>query len=89
MKAYFNYPVEFQTHLDYRTHSGQVVEIVRALSRLEADFHNDPQLERMFRVCAADGWQGDVFESELTRPKNITAKNFAKFCDHLVKDAAK
>ena len=89
MKAHFNYPVEFETHPDYRAHSGQVVEIMRALSRLEADFHDDPQLERMFKIRAVDGWQGDAFESELLRPKNITVKEFAKFCDGLVRDAAK
>ena len=75
-QAVFNYPKEFVTLPDYTAHAGQTVEVLRELSQadacdvpLKADGTYEPEphdVERMFRIQAADGWQGDAFLSELT-----------------------
>lgn len=44
---------------DLKAHSGQSVEIVRQLETDEGE-------ENCYRIRAADGWEGDAFESELT-----------------------
>lgn len=44
---------------DLKEHSGQSVEIV---GHLEADEGE----ENCYRIRAADGWEGDAFESELS-----------------------
>lgn len=58
----FDYPAAFTTLPDYTAHAGHVVEIVRPLREGEEyDDEGDP----MFRVRAADGWEGDAWLSEL------------------------
>lgn len=60
----FNYPSSFKTLPEYSAHSGQSVRIVRPLTAEEADGPAQG-VEQMYRVRAADGWEGDAFESEL------------------------
>jgi len=88
VKTTFEYPREFVTLPDYTAHAGQEVVVVRALTRAEADYHDDPDLERMFKVRTADGWEGDVFESELPYPKGGDDAEFLAYCDRLVAEAA-
>lgn len=59
----FDYPTHFVTMPEYTAHSGQTVTVVRQLTQVEAD--QGDGMERMFRVKAEDGWEGDAFESEL------------------------
>ena len=87
MKTIFCYPDEFVTLPDHTAHAGQEVEVVRALTRKEADYHDDPELERMFVVRAADGWEGYAFESELPPPEGDKGE-FLAYCDQLVAEAA-
>lgn len=61
--AKFNYPPEFTTLPDYTAHSGQVVEVVRVLT--PAEFDDEDSEPTMYRIRAADGWEGDAWESEL------------------------
>ena len=76
----FAYPSEFVTLPDYPAHAGQIVTVVKEINQaagngneygdvpLKADGTYEPEpwdLERMFVIQAADGWQGDAWESEL------------------------
>lgn len=47
---------------DYREHSGQEVEVLTSLHPSECDYD---EVGMMYRIRAADGWQGDVFMEEL------------------------
>jgi hypothetical protein len=64
-RARFDYPFEFKTLPEYTSHAGQVVEVLRELGSEESDHHVDPEMEKMFKIKASDGWIGDAFESEL------------------------
>lgn len=55
----FNYPEHYSMFPEHKAHSGQRVTIVRKLDSDEGE-------EDCFRVVAADGWEGDVFASELS-----------------------
>lgn len=50
---------------DYAKHHGHRVSVVRQLTQEEAD--QGDGLEQMFKVRCEDGWEGDVFESELEK----------------------
>lgn len=65
--ALFHYPSEFVTLPEYTAHAGQRVEILRALSAEDGDDVEPPNsdMETMYLIRAADGWQGHAFESEL------------------------
>lgn len=62
----FTYPEEYSRSIDsnlpYFAHSGQIVTIVRPLNDPD-EYENlgDP----MYRCRADDGWEGDIWESEL------------------------
>lgn len=60
--AIFNYPKEFKTLPEYTAHADQVVTIVRPL--IEGEEYDD-EGDPMFRIRAADGWEGDAWQSEL------------------------
>lgn len=62
--ATFAYPAAFITLPEYTAHTGQRVNVVRRLFAEEAD-GPDRGCEQMYRIRAADGWEGDAFESEL------------------------
>lgn len=64
MKTIFNYPVEFVTLPEYSARRGQEVEVLYRLGEADADDPDEP----MYRVRAADGWEGDAFEGELEVP---------------------
>lgn len=57
----FAYPVELTTLPDYTAHAGQVVTVVRQLTKDEADQEFMP----MWEVRAADGWIGHADSAEL------------------------
>jgi len=57
----FDYPLAFVTLPLYSEHRGEVVTVVRPLTDKEYDYEGDP----MYRVRAADGWEGFAWESEL------------------------
>jgi hypothetical protein len=58
----FDYPTVYSSD-DYMLHTGQMVEIVRALEYpKEYENMGDP----MYRIRASDGWEGDAWESELS-----------------------
>lgn len=59
----FDYPEAFRLHEEYRAHSGQIVEVVRPLTRDEYTFEG----EAMFLIRASCGWEGQVWRSELTK----------------------
>lgn len=68
----FNYPVEFTSLDDYSAHRGQTVTVLRPCSVEEADIlwdnwrdQGEEIVDRMFKVRADDGWEGDAWESEL------------------------
>ncbi len=63
-QAIFYYSKEFTTLPDYTAHAGQTVKVLRPLTADEYDA--DPTMERMFKIRASDGWEGDAFESELS-----------------------
>ncbi len=59
----FTYPSAYTTLPDHRAHSGQMVTVIReAACPDEYDYEGDC----MYIVKALDGWQGSVWESELT-----------------------
>jgi hypothetical protein len=62
----FDYPEHFVTLPGYSAHRGQAVEVLREL--VDGEEYDGPLagLERMYRVRAADGWEGDAWESELS-----------------------
>lgn len=62
-KYIFRYPSVFITLPEYTARAGTIVEIVRPLGPDEAD--DSPDMEKMYKIRAADGWEGDAFESEL------------------------
>lgn len=62
----FTYPTEFKTLPDHRAHSGQIVEVGFLVNGDETS--QDPDLERLFKIKASDGWSGEAFESELFPP---------------------
>ena len=60
----FRYPLAYDDDdKGYREHSDQQITIVRSLIHPD-EYENlgDP----MYRIRAADGWEGDAWESELT-----------------------
>lgn len=61
-QAIFRYPPQMLTLPQYTAHAGQVVTIVR---ELESGVEYDDEGDRMFRVRADDGWEGDAYQSEL------------------------
>ena len=74
----FDYPAEFVTLPEYTAHAGQVVTIIKEVHQgmgneygdvpLKADGTYEPEpwdVERLFVIQAADGWQGEAWESEL------------------------
>jgi len=61
MKRKFHYPENFTTLPDYSEHRGQMVEVIRPLTRDEYTFEG----EAMFLIRAADGWEGEAYRSEL------------------------
>ena len=89
MKTMFCYPEEFVTLLDYTAHAGQEVEVYAALeaSKYEQPFEDDDGFERMFKIRAADGWEGQAFESELPYPPGDNGE-FLAYCNRLVEEAA-
>jgi hypothetical protein len=62
--ATFDYPAQYVTLADYTVHKGQTVEVLRACFKSEAD-GPEVDCEQMYIIQAADGWQGQAFESEL------------------------
>lgn len=54
---YYGRPDGFPQHT---AHSYQIVEVIERLPDPETEHP-----EKMFRVRASDGWEGEVFESEL------------------------
>jgi len=64
----FNYPSLFVTLPEYTAHAGQAVTVVRKLDAAQGDNvePDNADMECMYRIRAADGWEGDAFESELT-----------------------
>jgi hypothetical protein len=64
------YPKEFSpaSFPDGKIHDGQEVTVLReAVDGSEYDGpKTDPELERMWLVRADDGWEGLVFEGELS-----------------------
>jgi hypothetical protein len=62
----FNYPSAFTSLPDYTAHAGQDVVVVRELTEDEAD-PADPEegITQMYRIRAADGWEGDAWAEEL------------------------
>lgn len=63
-KRKFDYPRQFVTLPEYTAHAGQVVEIVRPLVE-GSEYDDDEQADPMYHIRAADGWEGDAWESEL------------------------
>lgn len=69
----FAYPEGFKTLPDYTAHSGHIVTVLRACTEEEADIlwddlgdgKGERVVDLMFKVRAADGWEGDAWESEL------------------------
>lgn len=70
----FDYPEEFESIDAYSAHRGQIVSVLRACTESEADVILDridaadefvTICDRMFKVRADDGWEGDAWESEL------------------------
>lgn len=69
----FRYPKEFVTLPEYTARTGQVVTVLRPCTEDEADVlwdynpesGKDEIVDRMFMVRAADGWEGEAWESEL------------------------
>ena len=62
----FVYPNVFVTLPEYTAHAGRAVMVLRALDETEADPPSpDDGIEPMFKVRAADGWEGSAYESEL------------------------
>lgn len=54
----FDYPNEFTTLPEYTAHKGQIVTVLHEIKV-------DEEIQPMFRVQAADGWQGDAIQDEL------------------------
>lgn len=54
----FAYPEEFTTLPEYSKHRGEVVTVIRRLTKDEAD-------TRMYLIQANDGWEGHAFPGEL------------------------
>lgn len=71
MKARLNYPEYFTTLPEYTAHAGQTVQVLRVLGPGEADPPDPGNSERMFKVRADDGWEGEAFASELD-PEPVT-----------------
>lgn len=65
-KQRFDYPREFTTLPEYTAHAGQIVEVIGKLPNSQVDPENRP----MFRIRAADGWEGEAFGNEL-EPFNL------------------
>ena len=64
----FDYPAAFVGHPDYTMHAGQMVEVIRPLTVDEAEPPNHEEgITQMYRVRAADGWEGDAWDEELRR----------------------
>jgi hypothetical protein len=68
----FDYPYEFTSLDDYSAHRGAIVQVLRPCSADEADIlwdtpngDDEEIVDRMFKVRADDGWEGDAWESEL------------------------
>lgn len=59
----FDYPTTFVTLPKYSVRRGDAVTVIRQLTQDEAD--QGEGMERMFRVRAEDGWEGDAWASEL------------------------
>jgi len=60
----FNYPPEFVTLPEYTAQAGQHVVVLRQCTDEEADQGDD--MERMFHVRTASGWEGVAWASELS-----------------------
>lgn len=67
----FDYPPHFEFLPDYQSHRGQLVLVLRECNDTEAD---GPArgCEQMFKIRAADGWEGDAYATELSTPGAIT-----------------
>lgn len=67
----FDYPAHFESLPDYQSHRGQVVLVLRECNPSEAD---GPArgCEQMYKIRAADGWEGDAWATELSTPGAIT-----------------
>ena len=64
-KYRFDYPRAFVTLQGYTDHNGQIVTVVRRLTKTESS----QDIERMYEVVAADGWRGHAWISELVDVK--------------------
>lgn len=60
----FDYPEHYVTLPDYSARRGQIVHVVRRCTRKECDGPSE-DMEGMFVIQAADGWEGEAFTSEL------------------------
>lgn len=65
-KRLFTYPEAYELCQEYRKYSGQVCTIVRTLTEDEADPPFEDEGEQMYLVRFDDGFEGSVFESELS-----------------------
>lgn len=66
-KYRFDYPTEFVSLPEYSARRGQMVEVVRPLTKEEAQEPDEEQgFTQMYRIRAEDGWTGDAWEEELT-----------------------
>lgn len=67
----FEYPDLFTTLSEYSNRRNHIVQVIRPCTEKEADIlWDDPEgngtvVDRMFRIKAADGWEGSAWESEL------------------------
>ena len=61
-RAIFTHVFGTDDETGIRNHSGQTVTVVRELG----DDECDPECQRMFHVIAADGWEGDAWDEELS-----------------------
>lgn len=64
-KAVFHYPEVFKTLPEYTAHAGQVVEVLGLAEDYTKDYTNDPDMESIYNIRAADGWTGVAYEGEL------------------------
>lgn len=61
----FDYPLELFPLPGYASHAGQMVSVVRPLRHRGDDAEFEFKGEAMFRIRAADGWEGNAMRSEL------------------------
>lgn len=65
-KFRFDYPAEFVTLPEYSARRGTVVEVVRPLTKEEAQEPDEENgFTQMYRIRTEDGWEGDAWEEEL------------------------